>query len=334
MKGIITSKINLSKVKTYSLKKRKSKVKIEDFVRVFSKESKMIDSLPKILAGKNLQNLVQSIVSARKKGKSIIFMCGAHVIKCGLSPLLISLMEKGFISLMALNGAGPIHDFEIAYQGKTSEEVKENLEKGKFGMAEETAVFLNCAVTEAAKKNLGLGEAVGQAILKNKFPYLKYSLLAQAKKLGIPVTVHVAIGTDIIYQHPSCDAGAWGKTSYLDFLKFTEQVTNLDKGGVVINFGSAVILPEIFLKALNLARNLGYKVRNFTTANFDLYDYYRPRENIVRRPTETGDGKGYIFLGHHEILLPLLYRCLIEEESEEEKNSLSSFIKVKLDYTD
>jgi len=321
MKEIITSesnhlKIDLSKVKTYSLKERKSKVKTKDFVYSFGVKDKFINSLPRILAGKDLQNLVKFISFARKKNKPIIFMCGAHIIKCGLSLLLIDLMKKGFVTLLALNGAGPVHDFEIAYQGETSENVEENLKKGKFGMAKETATFLNQTITEAAKENFGLGEAVGKAMLKNKFPYSDYSLLAQAKKLGIPATVHVAIGTDIIYQHPGCDGAAWGKTSYLDFLKFAEEVTNLANGGVVLNFGSAVILPEIFLKALNLALNLGYKIKNFTTANFDLYDHYRPRENIVRRPTQVGEGKGYIFLGHHEILFPLLYRLLIEREKE------------------
>ncbi|HCJ67446.1 MAG TPA: hypothetical protein DHV62_09060 [Elusimicrobia bacterium] len=305
-------KIDLSKVKIYSLKERKSKVKIEDFVRPFKKESRIVDSLPRILAGKDWQNLIKLLLLAYKKKKPIIFMCGAHVIKCGLSPLLIDLMRMGFVNLLALNGAGPIHDFEIAYHGETSEDVAENLRDGKFGMAEETATFLNQTISEAAKNNLGLGEAVGEAILQKKLPYARYSLLAQAKKLGIPVTVHIAIGTDIIYQHPSCDGAAWGKTSYLDFLKFTQSITNLGNGGVVLNFGSAVILPEIFLKAFNLTRNLEYEVKNFTRANFDLYNHYRPRENIIHRPGESKDSKGYIFIGHHEILLPLLYRCLIE----------------------
>ncbi len=305
-------KIDLSKVKTYSLKERKSKVKIEDFVRPFKKSYKIVDSLPGILIGKDWQNLVKSIFLARKTKKPIILMCGAHVIKCGLSLLIIDLMKRGFVSLLALNGAGPIHDFEIAYQGKTSEDVAENLKNGKFGMARETAAFLNQTIIEASKNNLGIGEAVGGAIRGRGLPYAAYSLLAQAKKLGIPVTVHVGIGTDIIYQHSGCNGAAWGKTSHLDFLKFAGEVADLNNGGVVLNFGSAVILPEVFLKALNLARNLGFKVENFSRANFDIHNQYRPRENIVNRPGEPSDGKGYIFIGHHEILLSLLYRCLIE----------------------
>lgn len=307
------SPIDLSKVVTYPLKKRKSKVNIKSFSKIYrpdKKGEKFISFLPQILAGKDFENLIKSISLAREKSKPIIFMCGAHIVKCGLSPLLIDLMEKGFISLLALNGAGPIHDFEIAYQGRTSEDVAENLKTGSFGMAKETASFLNSTVIKAAKDNQGIGEALGKEILKKRYPYLEFSLLAQATKLGVPVTVHIAIGTDIIYQHPGCDASAWGKCSYLDFIKFVNKVTSLGNGGVVLNFGSAVILPEVFLKAVNLARNLGYPLRNFSTANFDLYDHYRPRENIVRRPTE---GKGYVFLGHHELLLPLLHRCLLEE---------------------
>lgn len=312
-------KIDLSKVKTYPLKERKSKVKIENFAQIprgmnrsglYRRKKRIIELLPKILAGKDFQSLVKFIFLAQKKKKPIIFMCGAHIIKCGLSLLLIDLMRKGFITLLALNGAGPIHDFEIAYRGETSEDVSKSLETGEFGMAKETAEFLNQTVSEAAPLGGGIGESVGKKILDKKLPYPKYSILAQAAKLRVPVTVHVAIGTDIIYQHPNCDAGAWGKSSYLDFLRFTEEVAKLNNGGVVINFGSAVILPEVFLKALNLARNLGYKVKNFTTASFDLYDHYRPRENVVLRPT---GGKGYIFLGHHEILFPLLHCALIEQ---------------------
>ncbi len=302
-------RIDLLKIKTYPLKERKSKVKIENFARIQEGKKRIVESLPDILAGKDFKNFVKSITIAEKKKKPIIFMCGAHIIKCGLSLLLIDLMRKGFVSLLALNGASPIHDFEIAYRGETSEDVSENLETGEFGMAKETAEFLNQTVSEAAGKNIGIGESVGKKILDKKLPYSKYSILAQAAKLHIPVTVHIAIGTDIIYQHPNCDAGAWGKSSYLDFLRFTEEVAKLNNGGVVVNFGSAVILPEVFLKALNLARNLGYKVKNFITANFDLYNHYRPRENVVRRPT---GGKGYIFLGHHEFLFPLLYYALNE----------------------
>ncbi len=304
--------INLSKVRTYPLRERKSKVKIIDFAQAYPrgiKTREFLNSLPKILAGKDFRNLVKLILFAKKKKKPIIFMCGAHIIKCGLSPLLIDLMRRSFVNLLALNGAGPIHDFEIAYQGQTSEEVAENIEDGRFGMAKETAEFLNQTISEGSKKNIGIGLAIGQRILEKKLPYREHSILAQAVKLKIPVTVHIAVGTDIIYQHPSCNAGAWGEASHHDFLRFTEEVSLMGDGGVVLNFGSAVILPEVFLKALNLARNLGYKVKNFAAANFDLYDHYRPRENVAMRPT---GGKGYIFLGHHEFLFPLLHRALIE----------------------
>lgn len=300
-------KIDLTRIKTVSLKKRPSKVKKSDFARELKKPIKFNDfwdSMPEILAGNNLKNLVKSVIKAKSAKKPVILSFGAHVIKCGLAPIIIDLMAKGFITALATNGASTIHDFELANSGQTSEDVEKRLQDGSFGMTRETGIFLNNAAKEASIGNSGLGETVGRKILSNKLPNAKLSIFANAYKLGIPVTVHVGIGTDIIYQHPQCDGAAWGKASYSDFLKFAENISGLGNGGVIINFGSAVILPEVFLKALTVCRNLGYKVYNFTTANFDMIKQYRPMQNIVSRPTMKG-GQGYDFVGHHEIMLPL-----------------------------
>ncbi len=306
------NRIDITKIKTYPLKTRESKVNIKDFVFPYkpsSHKNRFDDIIPPVLAGNNFKTLINSIISAREKDKPVIFMHGAHVIKCGLSLLVIDLMKKGFITTITSNGASVVHDFEIAYNGATSEDVATNLVTGKFGMAKETGEKINNWIKLGAKNNIGLGEVIGKSIQNESFKYKNYSIFANAYKLNIISTVHVAIGTDIIYQHPDCDASSWGKTSYTDFLKLTEVVSNLNNGGVVLNFGSAVILPEVFLKVLNLARNLGHKVEKFTTANFDMIDQYRPRVNIIERPTL---GKGYMFIGHHEIMLPLLYSCLVK----------------------
>jgi hypothetical protein len=238
-------------------------------------------------------------------------MVGAHVIKCGLNPVLIELFKKKIITCICLNGAGIIHDFEIAFGGKTSEVVAENLKTGKFGMGKETAEFINNAVKEGVRRGLGLGASVVSKINNAKLRFKNLSLLYNALKFKIPVCVSVAIGTDVVHQHLSFDAALTGEGSLRDFYLLVENVSRLNNGGVVLNFGSAVILPELFLKALNLARNLGNKVRNFTTANFDMIYHYRPMQNVVCRPTQ-GDGKGYYIIGHHEIMLPLLAQAIIE----------------------
>jgi len=308
------SDLNFKKVKTYSIKKRKSKVNLKDFACVSSKGASFKDfynSLPHILAAENLKRIGQAIISAYKNKKQVIFMLGAHVIKCGLSPLIINLMNKGVIKCICLNGAGIIHDFELAYAGVTSEDVSCALKDGSFGMAEETAQFLNNAITDGAKNGLGLGRSIGEAIRTANLPHKNLSILYNAVKNNIPVCVSVAIGTDIIHQHPSFDGAATGKASHKDFNLFVEQVSKLEKG-VVVNFGSAVILPEVFLKALNLARNLGSRVKNFTTANFDKIYHYRPAQNVVSRPTQ-GCGEGFYIIGHHEIMLPLLSQAIIEQ---------------------
>ena len=268
-------------------------------------------ALPNILKAKELDAIVEAIVRARKAKKAVIFMAGAHVIKCGLNPVIIELIKKKIITCICLNGAGIIHDFEIALQGKTSEDVGANLKSGRFGMGRESADFLNNAIKEGVGSGLGLGEAVAERIANSKLRYKNLSLLASAFKFKIPVSVFVAIGTDIIHQHPGFCAALTGEGSLRDFHRLVEEAGRLDKGGVALNFGSAVILPEVFLKALNLARNLGSRVKDFTTANFDMIYHYRPWQNVVLRPV-AGAGKGYYIVGHHEIMLPLLAQAIIE----------------------
>jgi len=305
---------DLSKIKTIPLNVRKCKVTIGDFAKPGKKGAsfkEFYDAFPKILASQNLHVLADAIVDAHKKGKMIILMMGAHVIKCGLSPLVIDLMERGVIKAVALNGAGVIHDTEIAMIGRTSEDVGEGILDGTFGMAKETASFINEAINSGLGKGLGIGEAVGGAIVKAKLPNKNFSILAKGYELDVPVTAHVAIGTDIIHQHPSANGEAIGEGSLLDFRNFIYSISRLE-GGVAINFGSAVILPEVFLKAVTVARNLGNKLNIFTTANFDMISQYRPHQNILSRPTSKG-GKGYNMIGHHEIMMPLLYRSIIEK---------------------
>lgn len=306
--------LDIGKVKTYSVLKRKSKVEIKNFAKPSQKGGGFLsfyDSLPNILKAKDSRAVVSAVVRAHSQKKSVILMMGAHVIKCGLNPLVIDLLKKKVITCLCLNGAGVIHDFEIAFQGRTSEDVACNLKDGSFGMGKETAEFINSAVSIGAKSGLGLGYAVAQRIEECPLKYKNLSVIFNAYKNKIPVCVFVAIGTDIIHQHPSFDAAATGTASLRDFHKLTEEVSGLNNGGVVLNFGSAVILPEVFLKALNLGRNLGHKIKNFTSANFDMRYQYRPQMNVVSRPTED-TGCGYYIIGHHEIMLPLLHRAIVE----------------------
>ncbi|MDD4908594.1 MAG: deoxyhypusine synthase family protein [Candidatus Omnitrophica bacterium] len=306
--------LKLNYVKTYSLKQRASKVNIGDFAKPPSKSSSFntfYKSLPRILKGNDLRGVVTAIARARRAKKPVILMMGAHVIKCGLNPVIIELIKKKVITCIAVNGACLIHDFEVAYQGKTSEDVAKSLEKGEFGMGRETADFINEAIRQGVSAGRGCAESLARKIANSKLPYGRLSLLGNAYKYKVPVTCHVAIGTDIIHQHPSFDGALTGEGSLRDFYILAEEISGLE-GGVVLNFGSAVILPEVFLKALNLARNLGFKVRNFTTANFDMNYHYRPAENIVRRPV-LSSGRGYYIIGHHEIMLPLLAQAVVEE---------------------
>jgi len=305
--------ISLENIRTYSLKKRPSKVSVTDFGSSWIAGGKMslwFERLPDILAGSDFRKLVNRLTMAVKDKKTIILSMGAHAIKIGLSPVILDLMEKGIITGLAMNGAGIIHDLEVAMVGATSEYVDSELPHGKFGMAKETGEFLNMAIREGAKKGDGLGYCVGKSVLEASFPYNKFSLLAGAARMDVPLTVHVAIGTDIIHFHPAVDGSAIGKTSHLDFRIFATLVSHLE-GGVYINLGSAVILPEVFLKALTLVRNLGFNVKRFTTVDMDFIRHYRPMNNVVKRPTLEG-GEGFSLTGHNEIMFPLLVAAMIE----------------------
>jgi hypothetical protein len=305
--------LSLEGVRAYPLSQRSSKVKSEDFAKPWSPGGDFgawLRSLPDILAARDFGNAVQSIVHAAREGNMVLLAMGAHAIKVGLNPVIIDLMERGIIRGLAMNGACIIHDTEVAMAGHTSEEVAAQLGQGKFGMAEEPAVFLNEAVREGAKEEMGLGAAVGLRLSVGKFPYRNRSLLARAFELDVPVTVHVAIGTDTIHFHPSMDGASFGRASHLDFRIFSRLVSRLE-GGVFINLGSAVILPEVFLKALSLVRNLGHEVKHLTTINMDFIRQYRPLTNVVQRPTLEG-GRGYSLIGHHEIMFPLLAAAVVE----------------------
>ncbi|MCB5252494.1 MAG: deoxyhypusine synthase family protein [Candidatus Cloacimonadaceae bacterium] len=302
--------INLSKITAYSISERQSKVESSLFAKKGKVElSGFLDVLPEILSAKDLKELITAIRQARDKGKAIILGIGGHVIKCGLAPLIIELMEAGYVSAIAVNGSVIVHDYEIAFYGQTSEDVSKALADGSFGMAFETSHGINTCITEGSKQSLGLGEAVGKAIHHNA-PNAELSVLGKAYEYGIPLTVHVAIGTDIIHQSPFADGKAIGDCSMRDFRIFCNQVTGLDEGGVYLNFGSAVILPEVFLKALTVARNITGSVKNFSTAVFDMNQHYRARVNVMQRPVETG-GKGYYFIGQHEVLIPLLIKSVL-----------------------
>jgi len=309
--------LSLDRVKSGSLKDRASKVCIKDFGNAWrpgDSFTRWVGSLPKVLAAGDFHEIVDRIFKAAASGKTILLGMGAHVIKVGLNPIILDLLNRRLINGVAMNGAGIIHDAEVAMIGKTSEDVAADLGTGRFGMAEETGKFLNAAISEGAKRGLGLGRSVGEMLVRENFQYNRYSLLASAFELGIPVTVHVGIGTDIIHFHPNVDGAAIGQTSHLDFRIFARLVSTLEKG-CFINLGSAVILPEVFLKALTLVRNLGYKARDFTTINMDFIRHYRPMTNVVQRPTLDG-GKGFNIVGHHEIMFPLLAAAVLERFNE------------------
>jgi len=307
---------DLKGLKTYSLYGRHSKVTTDHFGKPVKENSSLrtfMDSLPDQLLGHDFPELVRRLACAHRAGKPIIMGMGAHVIKVGLNPLLIDLMQRSIITGLAMNGACIIHDAEIAMAGSTSEEVGDVLGDGAFGAAKETGEVLNAAISKGAREKIGMGQAVGEYLLSQKFPYNDKSLLATAVELEIPVTVHVAIGTDIIHIHPSASGADIGETSHHDFRLFCSEIAGL-QGGAYLNVGSAVLLPEVFLKALTLVRNLGNKVDDFTTANFDFMKQYRPLTNVVNRPT-AGGGKGYHITGHHELMIPLLAASLLDELS-------------------
>lgn len=306
--------LDLTGITTYSLKDRPSKVSRRDFGRAWvpgGSFREFADRLPQILAAAALREVAGAWVKARREKRQVLLGMGAHPLKVGLSPVLIDLLHRGLITGVALNGAGIVHDAEIAMAGQTSEDVDEVLGCGRFGMAQETGEFLNRAISWGAGQKLGLGEAVGRRLLASDFPYKDQSLLAAAAELEVPLTVHVAVGTDIIHLHPSVHPEALGAATHLDFRIFSALVSQL-AGGVYLNLGSAVIMPEVFLKAVTLARNLGHKLEPLTTVNLDFVQHYRPLTNVVRRPT-AGVGKGYALTGHHELLFPLLAALVVEE---------------------
>lgn len=306
--------IDLSKLSTYSLHERASKVSVDDFagtpVAGMSVKG-LLEMLPKQLLGRQFPELVQRVIDSRMNDRPVIVGMGAHVIKVGLNPVLIRLMEEKIITGIAVNGACLVHDTETAIAGMTSEDVDQVLGTGDFGAAKETGEFINRAIIDGAREDKGIGQAMGDALLASSFTYTDRSLLAAARRLNVPVTVHVAVGTDIVHIHPSACGASIGKGSHLDFRIFCSMIADLE-GGTYLNFGSAVIMPEIFLKALTVVRNLGHSVKKITTANFDFIRHYRTMTNVVNRPTAEG-GKGFHIMGHHELMIPLFACALLDE---------------------
>jgi len=313
--------LTLGGVRTYPLASRKSKVSTREFAKAAGAKTTFtgfLDLLPHILAAEDLRALLTNMHAARKQGAAILWGIGGHVIKVGLGPVLIDLMQRGFVSGIAMNGAALIHDFEIALAGNTSEDVEAALGEGQFGMAEETGRYLNDIAKLAHRVRIGYGEAAGQFLNSGivTAPHASSSVLAAAYKQRIPVTVHIAIGTDIPHMHPSVDGAALGYATHRDFLLFSALVDRMHPGGVYLNWGSAVVLPEVFLKAVSVVRNLGVPLRPITTANFDFIQHYRPLQNVVKRPTASGrrrsvpESRGFAITGHHELLLPLVAAAL------------------------
>lgn len=305
--------IDLSRISTYPLASRPSKVTADDFAKPLASNSstnEFLNSLPNILAARELRDLAGLIREAKEQGRAVIVGLGGHVIKTGLAPILIDLMQRGYVGSFAMNGSAMIHDFEIALVGATSEEVDATLGSGGFGMAEETGRLINDAARAGANDNIGMGEAVGRQLQLMRPDHATKSLLHAAYEAGVPVTVHVAIGTDIVHIHPSADGASIGQTTLQDFRLLCSLVRELDGGGVYLNLGSAVVLPEVFLKTVTVVRNLGHKLQDFSTANFDFIQQYRPLTNVVRRPV-AGSGRGFSFIGHHEIMIPLLAAAIV-----------------------
>jgi hypothetical protein len=306
--------LSLEGVSTYPLASRESKVSAGDFARPVAEGASLrdfLDSLPDILAVKSLRELAAQIRRARELKKPIILGIGGHVVKTGLAPVLIDLMRRGFVTAIAANGSVLVHDLEIALVGSTSEDVDASLGAGAFGAAEETGRLLNEAAAEGARDEIGLGESLGRALLNKNPPNRNLSLLCACYESRVPFTAHLSIGTDIAHFHPSADGAALGATSHTDFRLLAELVRRMDGGGVYLNVGSAVILPEVFLKCVTLVRNLGHQLSDFTTANFDFIQSYRPLTNVVRRPVSDGAGRGYSITGHHELMIPLLAAAIM-----------------------
>jgi hypothetical protein len=307
---------DLSGIRTYPIKSRTSKARVEDFARPALPDGSLaafLDSLPRMLAAADFNVVVRAIVEAKRAAAGVVWGLGAHVVKTGLGPVLIDLMERGFVSAIATNGASIIHDFEVAISGATSEDVDESLGPGRFGMADETGRLLNRAINDGVAEGLGIGQAVTRFLADREPQFARHSILAAAARLNIPVTVHVAIGTDIIHMHPGASGAALGEGSLRDFRYFVSNVARLEEG-VYLNCGSAVVLPEVFLKAVAIARNRGIALAKLTTVNLDFMRSYRPQTNVVARPT-AGTGRGYSLIGHHELMIPLLAAAVVERDA-------------------
>jgi hypothetical protein len=311
--------IDLSGIKTYRAAARVSKVTTEiegKPPRAGMRLRDLLDDLPAVLKADEFKAVAKAVVAAKGLGKPVIAMLGGHVIKTGCSPILADLAQNGFISHFASNGSAAVHDTELACCGQTSEDVAAHLEDGSFGMAADTADLINAAAKRAASTGEGFGEAVGALLVERKAPFLSRALMARCYQLKIPYTLHVAMGTDIVHQHPTASGAAIGEASLRDFRIFAATVAQIGKGGVILNLGSAVIMPEVFLKALAVARNLGQGITDFVTANFDMIQHYRPTVNVVQRPVQRS-GRGYAITGHHEIMIPLLAAAIYEYDSQE-----------------
>lgn len=306
--------LDLSGVRTYPLASRASKARAPDFARPHAPGASFaawVASLPDLLGARDLKAVVAALGDAKRRGAGIVWGLGAHVIKTGVSPIVVDLMQRGFVSAIAMNGAGIIHDFEVALSGATSEDVDEALGPGRFGMAEETGRMLNEAIRTAAAEQRGLGQSVAAMLAAIDPPHASLSIAAAAHRLSIPLTVHVAVGTDIIHMHPDASGAALGDASLRDFRYFASSVARLERG-VYLNCGSAVVLPEVFLKAVALARNKGVTLDGLTTVNIDFIRAYRPLTNVVNRPAAATGGRGYSLVGHHEILIPLIAAALVD----------------------
>jgi hypothetical protein len=310
--------LSFDALKTVPIDARGGKVRVEDFARPYRKGEGVagwIESLPKILAADSFRGVIDAVRRARSEKRAILWGMGGHVVKCGLAGVLLDLMRRGWVTGFVMNGAASIHDFEIAIAGQTSEDVEAVLPDGRFGAAEETGREMNVAITDGSHDGIGMGESLGRALEKLAKPqFAPHSLLYSAYQASVPVTVHVAVGTDTPHTHPAADGSAIGAGTHRDFRLLCSIVRGLDQGGVYLNVGSAVVLPEVFLKAVSVVRNLGYPLADFTTVNFDFLQHYRPKVNVVERPHAKSGGRGFAITGHHELMIPLLAAALIEGE--------------------
>jgi hypothetical protein len=309
--------LDFDKLKTVPIDARGGKVQVAHFARPYdgSGIGGLLDSLPKLLAAESFRGVIDALRRAREQKRAILWGMGGHVVKCGLADVLLDLARRGWVTGFVMNGGASIHDFEIAIAGQTSEDVEAVLPDGRFGAAEETGREMNLAIVEGARENLGMGEALGRHMVKLAKPeYASHSILYGAYQAAIPVTVHVAIGTDTPHTHPQADGASIGAATHRDFRLLCSLVTGLDQGGVYLNIGSAVVLPEVFLKAVSVVRNLGHPLSEFTTVNFDFLQHYRPKLNVVERPHAGSGGRGFSITGHHELMIPLLAAALNESE--------------------